>query len=422
MNCIMEMRETNVPNSPLQGFVNRHFFEFFVLVLFFCVLFYNVIRFKGADELFGLILIFFYTFFVFKCKEWPFNKAFLITIGCFAFYTLYSFFIKSNTTAGILTDLIIQMKPYLAFYAAYQMSAMFSTGQKKLLKEICLLIWVLLIPIGFYSLVDFYVFKAVMEHPTNFAASVVCLSLVYLYCSDYTRKDKLVFILMLSLGVFSGRSKFYGFFVLASCLVLYLDDIKKIQFNAKTIPVFLIILFGVAFVAKDKIELYFIQSLTGEEKDLLARFVLYSTSINILFYDFVPFGSGLASFATHASGLYYSDIYPFYGIDGVWGLSKKEWYFVADTYYPSLAQFGIVGVILYIVFWIYILKKSFYYFKQTNQVKYFLIAILIVGFVSIENVADASFTSNRGFFMMMFLGLVLSEQKRYYEKLKLINK
>ena len=205
-------------------------------------------------------------------------------------------------------------------------------------------------------------------------------------------------------------------------MVLYLDDIKKIQFNAKTIPVFLIILFGVAFVAKDKIELYFIQSLTGEEKDLLARFVLYSTSINILFYDFVPFGSGLASFATHASGLYYSDIYPFYGIDGVWGLSKKEWYFVADTYYPSLAQFGIVGVILYIVFWIYILKKSFYYFKQTNHVKYFLIAILIVGFVSIENVADASFTSNRGFFMMMFLGLVLSEQKRYYEKLKLINK
>ena len=377
----MKINEVDLQKS-LEDFVNRHFFNFFVLTLFFCVLLYNVIRFKGADELCGLLLVLFYLFFVFK------------------------------------TDLVIQMKPYLAFFAAYQMSAMFSTERKKLLKEICLLIWVLLIPIGFYSLVDFYVFKTIMEHPTNFAASVVCLSLVYLYCSDYSLKDKFIFILMLSLGLFSGRSKFYGFFVLASCLVFYLNDIKKIQFNAKTIPVFLIILLGVAFVAKDKIELYFIQSMTGEEKDLLARFVLYSTSIDILFNDFVPFGSGLASFATHASGLYYSDIYPYYGIDGVWGLSKKEWYFVADTYYPSLAQFGIVGVILYIVFWIYILDKSFFYFRQTNHVKYFLIAILIVGFVAIENVADASFTSNRGFFMMLFLGLVLSEQKRYYNKLK----
>ena len=413
----MKINEVDLQKS-LEDFVNRHFFNFFVLTLFFCVLLYNVIRFKGADELCGLLLVLFYLFFVFKNKDWPFNKAFLVTIACFAFYTLYSFYIHSNSPAGILTDLVIQMKPYLAFFAAYQMSAMFSTERKKLLKEICLLIWVLLIPIGFYSLVDFYVFKTIMEHPTNFAASVVCLSLVYLYCSDYSLKDKFIFILMLSLGLFSGRSKFYGFFVLASCLVFYLNDIKKIQFNAKTIPVFLIILLGVAFVAKDKIELYFIQSMTGEEKDLLARFVLYSTSIDILFNDFVPFGSGLASFATHASGLYYSDIYPYYGIDGVWGLSKKEWYFVADTYYPSLAQFGIVGVILYIVLWIYILDKSFFYFRQTNHVKYFLIAILIVGFVAIENVADASFTSNRGFFMMLFLGLVLSEQKRYYNKLK----
>ena len=171
----MKINEVDLQKS-LEDFVNRHFFNFFVLTLFFCVLLYNVIRFKGADELCGLLLVLFYLFFVFKNKDWPFNKAFLVTIACFAFYTLYSFYIHSNSPAGILTDLVIQMKPYLAFFAAYQMSAMFSTERKKLLKEICLLIWVLLIPIGFYSLVDFYVFKTIMEHPTNFAASVVCLS------------------------------------------------------------------------------------------------------------------------------------------------------------------------------------------------------------------------------------------------------
>ena len=253
-----------------------------------------------------------------------------------------------------------------------------------------------------------------MEHPTNFAAAVVCLSLVYLYCSDYSKKDKFIFILMLSLGLFSTRSKFYGFFVLASFFVLYLSSIEKLRLNFKTGIIFSIILLAIFFVAKDKIELYFLQSITGEEKDLVARYVLYSTSIQLLFHDFIPFGSGLASFATHASGLYYSDIYQAYNIDMVWGLSKKEWYFVADTYYPSLAQFGIVGVCLFLLFWLYILRKSFNYLKHTNSIKYFVLSILIIGFIAIENVADASFTSNRGFFMMLFLGLLLSEQKRIY--------
>ena len=400
--------------SALQKFINTQFFYFFVASLLFGVLLYNIIRFKGMDELLSFILIFFYSYFIFKNKEWPFNKAFIITLLCFLFYTGYSFCIQSNSSTAILTDLIIQLKPYLAFFAAYQMAAFFTKKQKKILRILCFTVWILLIPIGLYSIFDFLIFKTIMEHPTNFAAAVVCLSLVYLYCSDYSKKDKFIFILMLSLGLFSTRSKFYGFFVLASFFVLYLSSIEKLRLNFKTGIIFSIILLAIFFVAKDKIELYFLQSITGEEKDLVARYVLYSTSIQLLFHDFIPFGSGLASFATHASGLYYSDIYQAYNIDMVWGLSKKEWYFVADTYYPSLAQFGIVGVCLFLLFWLYILRKSFNYLKHTNSIKYFVLSILIIGFIAIENVADASFTSNRGFFMMLFLGLLLSEQKRIY--------
>ena len=40
-----------------------------------------------------------------------------------------------------------------------------------------------------------------------------------------------------------------------------------------------------------------------------------------------------------------------------------------------------------------------------------IIVLLICGFLFIENVADATFTSNRGFFMMLLLGFVLSNQK-----------
>lgn len=406
---------TNIENM-VQDFVNKHFYNFFVAAFVFCVLLYNVIGFKSADELLGLVLLVFYLFFVSRSGSWPFNKAFLITIGCFIFYTGYSFYINSNTAGGILTDLVIQMKPYLAFFAAYQMKPKFSEKQKAILKYSCLIIWILLIPIGLYSLFDFYIFRIVMEHPTNYAASAVCLSLIYLYCSKYTINDKLIFVLMLSIGLFSGRSKFYGFFVLASCLVFYLNDIRKVKLNLKTGTIFLLIFLGVCWVAKEKLELYFVQTLTGEEKDLLARFVLYSTSIDIL-HDYFPFGSGLGSFATHASGLFYSDIYPKYGIDGVWGLTRSEYYFVADTYYPSLAQFGVVGICLFVCFWIYLFRKSFLFLYKTANIQYFVVSILAACFLFIENVADASFTSNRGFFMMLFLGFLMSEQKQNVDKL-----
>ncbi|HIX21793.1 MAG TPA: O-antigen ligase domain-containing protein, partial [Candidatus Parabacteroides faecavium] len=180
----------------------------------------------------------------------------------------------------------------------------------------------------------------------------------------------------------------------------------------KNISIIILTLTVIIFLAWNKIELYFLQGLTGEkEKDLIARFVLYSTSIDI-FKDYFPFGSGFASFATHASGAYYSDIYSEYGIESVWGLSKNGWEFIADTYYPSLAQFGIAGIIFYCSFWIYILKKAFIFFLKTKNAKYITIALLITGYIAIENIADASITSNRGLFMMMTLGLTLTELKR----------
>ena len=127
--------------------------------------------------------------------------------------------------------------------------------------------------------------------------------------------------------------------------------------------------------------------------------------------DYMPFGSGLGSFATHASRVCYSPIYTEYGINNVWGLSKSFDSFIADTYYPSLAQFGIAGVIFYILFWLYTIKKAFQFFKRTGKTHLIVIALLICGFLFIENVADATFTSNRGFFMMLLLGFVLSNQK-----------
>ena len=205
-------------------------------------------------------------------------------------------------------------------------------------------------------------------------------------------------------------SKFYGFYALSTFVILYFENPNNLKLNIKNISILTCTTAIIIFVAREKLMLYFGQGIMNEEEGAsIARFVLYATSLNI-FIDYFPFGCGLGSFATHASGYYYSPIYAQYGIDQVWGISKNDWSFIADTYYPSLAQFGIIGVVLFISFWFYLLRKSYKIFSETQETKVFALVLLITGYCLIENIADASFTSNRGFFMLMFLGLILSNK------------
>ena len=91
----------------------------------------------------------------------------------------------------------------------------------------------------------------------------------------------------------------------------------------------------------------------------------------------------------------------------MWGLSKEMPTFICDAFYPELAQFGVVGVILYFTFWGTILRKSAKELLPEIQ----LFVLLIFLFFLIEGIADATFTQNRGLFILILLGLVLSPNK-----------
>ena len=47
--------------------------------------------------------------------------------------------------------------------------------------------------------------------------------------------------------------------------------------------------------------------------------------------------------------------------------------------------------------------------------------ILIIGFFAIEGTTDSTFTTHRGFFVLMLLGMILSDLKRLYTE-KRMNK
>ena len=171
-------------------------------------------------------------------------------------------------------------------------------------------------------------------------------------------------------------------------------------------------------VAWNKIDYYFISG--GEvdmafDEDLLSSFarpVMYASMFPILGMHLL-FGSGFASFGTYASStsINYSNLYSVIGIDNVWGLSRDFDSFICDAYYPSLAQYGLIGLVLFIVLYVWMYKKLSLYIYITGKV-YYLIGLVIIVALLIENIAATSFNQGAGAMCMMILGYLISNFKK----------
>ena len=179
---------------------------------------------------------------------------------------------------------------------------------------------------------------------------------------------------------------------------------------------FLAILALVLLVSWEKIDYYFIYGAenlsSGDTEAAFARPAMYWGSSQIL-SDYPLFGTGFASFGTFFSAEHYSNIYFQYDLNMVHGLSETMPDFIADAYYPSLAQYGFIGIAIFLYFWIYVIRKavSFRSAGHPEYNKYALIVLCIVAFFAIELVADTTLTHNRGFFMMVLMGFSLKELK-----------
>lgn len=402
----------------LQKFIDNTFYYLFVFTLIFGVIFYDALGLNFIDELCAIALCGLYGFYIFHTPNWSINKMFLITLCVFIFYLCYSFSIHCNSKAAILSDFIIQLKPYLAFFTVYAFKPILNKQMKKNLQLLSIVFSIYLLVIGITSLFSLDILHALLTHQSRLATAATITALLYLYCSEYTLKDKIIFLLLLSIGLLSGRSKMYGFFVIAAFFVFYINKTFELKLNTKNITIFSIAIIAMTIVAWDKINFYFIEGGgMGNERethDFYARAALYYFSLDI-FKEYFPFGSGFATYGTFSSGEYYSHIYNDYGMDVMQGLTENDPRFIADTYYPSLAQFGVIGVILFFTFWISLTRKSLLYFQKEN-IKDFVISIVIICFFLIECTSDATITHNRGLFIMMLLALTLTNQQRTYLK------
>ena len=387
---------------------NSLFFCFLLLGYVFGVIFYDFLGFDYTDELMALFLAIFAGVTVYERKNINDLYPLMILIGIFIFYTVYSFVISSNIPQAILKDFAIQIKPFLAFYCALLIAPVMSERQRQITSILCLIMGGIMLGAIFSNNIEVF-----FVHHSRLATSATVTALLFLYCSSFKWSDIIIFILLLSIGFFSTRSKFYGFWGIALCLILYYKVGGIIKFNVKSIVVGIVIICLGILLSWKKIVVYYIDGAMTSEQ-MWSRPAMMVTAVRI-FEDYFPFGSGLGSFGTSVSGEYYSKMYAKYGIDMLWGITKDNFTFIADAYYPELAQFGVIGAIIYFIFWGGIIHKAVGKREQMIPQKMQLFLLLIPTFFFIEGIADATLVSNRGVFMMILLGMVIANRKKLDE-------
>ncbi|MGL4994250.1 MAG: hypothetical protein ACRC6R_09060 [Bacteroidales bacterium] len=392
------------PTSNIQQRAhNGLFFPLFIFGAIFGVVFYDLLGIDWTDEFLAFALVSLYSYEYLKGRISiirPLIVIFVISL----FYLFYSFKIGSNVPKAIISDYVVQIKPYLAFFCTLLIAPVLKAREKQIIRILCWVIFIYMVFVASGGMrdINFY-----FSHPSRFATTAVVTSFLYLYASNWSVESVMKGILLLSIGLASTRSKFIGFFVLMALYLIWRLFGNRFKINIKQLLIASIILSATLWFAWEKIDYYFIGGAFAHE-EAFARPALYIGGAKILL-DFFPFGSGFASFATNYSEVYYSDIYYLYGLNNIWGLSEEFSSFISDTYYPALAQFGVIGVLLFGYFWIYIFSKV--KDVELNNLSMPLINIVYLGitFFIIESVADSTFTHNRGMFVLIIMALAISE-------------
>lgn len=359
-------------------------------------------------------------------NKWRNYKLLLSLIIIMLFYLAYSnVALHFNSTMATVVDAIIEMKSFAAFAVVLGLKPQFLSSEKVFLKWIALINAVL----AFVTLCcGNTVIEVVMQHPYIGGTTIFISAMVFLYVSIdddgyVSRGTKTITAALLICGLVCTRSKYYGEAVLA----LYFLYIYKPGFLKKLsmghICIVCALFVAVIAVGWQKFDYYFISGnidatrFDPEVVESFARPVLYLTG-GLIMLDYFPFGSGLASFASNASIKPYSGVYYEYGIDKVYGLSEAEPMFVCDAYYPLLAQFGIIGLVLFVWFWVY----AYSYLKvliRNSAEKYqyqFIIGANIIMFLLIESIGGNTIAQGPGVVSMMLLGYICGDGYRIKNK------
>lgn len=382
------------------------FYTWFWIIYFpVCIAFTNVVNFDWSDEILTVALLG-YAFMKqrFLVKDKGRTTEINIYIGLMIFYLVYSLLIQVTTFRGVYLDLLQQLRPYAVFYLTWMMAPDFSPKQKKRIKRVMLF--------SFFSYLILFKIKPSVVTPYGGEESAalgqiaLCCAMVYYLFSKQTKRNRNIAILIMLLGLVSGKSKYFGECVVFIALVIFVKS--KINFTSVS-TLLKVAALGcvVIFFTWTKFNAYYVEGFQDDAQEM-ARPLTYETGMEIMFKDYIPFGSGLGSFGTAAAAKEYSPLYYDYKLDMVWGLTPENPMFLADAFYPTLAEYGIVGLFFFLWFW----KRRLWECNKIPNIVYYRMALMAILALALESTADSSYLSGKGMGYFMVLALCLNSGRQ----------
>ena len=382
------------------------FYTWFWIICFpVCIAFAVTVNFDWSDEILTVLLLFYamakQQFWV---KDKKRSKEINIYIALMIFYLVYSMTIRVTTTRGIMLDILQQLRPYAVFYLTWMMAPQFSPKQQKRIK------WVMLL--SFFGYLFAFKFKASLVTPYGGEESAalgqiaLCCAMIYYLFSKQTKWNRNIAIVIMLLGLVSGKSKYFGECVCFIALVMFVKS--RINFTSVSTLLKLAALGAVViFFTWTKFNAYYVEGFQEDAQEM-ARPITYQTGMQIMFHDYIPFGSGLGSFGTAAAAKEYSPLYYQYHLDEIWGLDPSNPMFLADAFYPTLAEYGIVGLFFFLWFW----KRRLWEANKIPNLIYYRMALMCILALALESTADSSYLSGKGMGYFMILALCLNSARK----------
>lgn len=378
----------------------KHIARFFTLywIIYFptCIAYNDLPGFSNIDEMMTIIL---FLFTLLMCRKRYINrkpsKEFIVCLGIIAFYFVYSLIWGVNVLGGILLDLMQEVRPYTIIFCTWILNPQFSKKQKK---------WMLATMVLTLASWIIYHPDSIENRNAEFPVLgqlAICTGLSWYLLTKQTKRNRNIALLLVLTGMLAPKFKFMGEVV---CFIAFIYFLKKrLNFRSpKTILYCTVIATIVLTVTWTRFDAYYVSGLNNE---YLARPMTYKTSLKIL-YDYLPFGPGFGTFACNGAWKFYSPLYYKYNLNDIWGLDEGGG-FICDSYYPTLAQFGIVGVFFFLWFW----KRRFKEINVIQDMRYYRVAMITVCCLAIEQTADSSWLSGKGMGYCMLLALCLNANR-----------
>lgn len=344
----------------------------------------------------------------------------IVPLSILTLYLIYSlFFCHFNTTKPIIADFFQHLKVFVFFGVAYAIAPKFDKQQKKIIKFLLLI--ELILGLAIYSTLLFgrTIYYDIFLNPYFIGRIFLSATLTYLLFIDsnnwkLVKKNLFALLLLATIGLTCGRSKYYGTFIFILFIITIYQPGKFAKITLKNVILIASLTSISLIVAWNKIQFYFLNAelatnnFDEETLNSFARPALYVGMVLILI-DYPLLGSGFASFGTVPSSpeYNYSSLYEQYGLNNVWGLSIEKSDFIADAFYPGLAQFGLIGIVLFILCLVWLCKKLKLVHRYNGIVPYINGVIIIIA-ILIDSTSSRGITSLFGEYLFSIMGIILA--------------